>query len=420
MAPPSFIEIACLAATIILLASPSVVRSEDAIASKSSLRGLQTDSIPVKRPRIIGGVQSEDSRYPYYAIMNRKSLCGAIVIAPRFVLTAAHCRDADTNFGINPANFKSEVGIQVIDRVVHPLYDEFTFQNDIALFELEEDAMVFNSTGELVPAPYVTLSPDEINTIGLSMTVIGFGDTNPDEGETEFSNELNQADVNYVTNEECRRDHRGDVTEEMMCAEAPGQDACYGDSGGPLLLTPTDDSIDDRLVGIVSWGRGCADEDYPGVYTRISYFYDWIVGTMCALNAAKVPPYVNCAEIMGLTPSESPIVSEEIRDVELIQSEAPTISPTATPTARPTATPTVAPVPETLAPVPVSIVVPVCGGRLATCEANTDCCSKRCNIFSKTCAPPVGSTRNRLSLGLGGSAGSIDRTKQRTRLFDLP
>ena len=364
--------------------------------------------------------------------MNGKSLCGAVVIAPRFVLTAAHCGDADTNFNINPSTFDNGVEIQVIGRAVHPLHNEFTFENDVALFELEEDAMMFTSTGELVPAPYVTLSPDEINTIGLSMTVIGFGDTNPDEAETEFSNTLNQVDVNYVTNEECRRDHRGEVTLEMMCAEAPGVDACYGDSGGPLLLTPTDDSNDDRLVGIVSWGRGCANEDYPGVYTRISYFYDWIVGTMCVLNASKVPPYVNCAEIMGLTPSESPVMSIAVREEDLsesptnklIQSEAPTISPTATPTVRPTVSPTaspsVAPVPETLAPAPVPIVLPVCGDRLATCEANNDCCSKRCNIFSKTCATAVGSNRNRLSLGLGGSAGSVDRTKKRARLFDLP
>jgi trypsin len=361
--------------------------------------------------------------------MDGNSLCGAALIAPRFVLTVAHCRDADTNFSI------SGIETSVADRAVHPLYDAFTYENDIVLFELEEDAMMLNPTGELVPAPYVTLSPDEIATIGASMTVIGLGDTNPVESETVFSEQLNQVDVNYVSNEECRRDHRGGITEEMMCAEAPGQDACYGDSGGPLLLTPTEDFNDDRLVGMVSWGRSCADADYPGVYTRISYFYDWIVGTMCVLNAFKVPPYVNCAEIMGLSPSESPIINEGIREEELsesptnklIQSEAPTISPTTTPTARstfsltaiPTAIPSVAPVPVTLV-VPVPDDTPSCGDKNAACVGNNDCCSNRCNIFSKMCATAVGSNRNRLSLGLGGSAGAVDRTKKRTSLIDLP
>jgi len=61
-----------------------------------------------------------------------------------------------------------------------------------------------------------------------------------------------------------------------MCAGATGKDACQGDSGGPLY-----DKVHNRLVGIVSWGVGCAHTQYPGVYSRISSTLSWIKNTTC-------------------------------------------------------------------------------------------------------------------------------------------
>lgn len=393
---PSFVEFSCLAATIVLLASTSV-RSEDSGVSKTSLRGLTTESFPQKRPRIIGGQEAEQNRFPYYSIMNGDSLCGAVLISPRFVLSAGHCQDADRDFVIGPKTFDSGVAVGYVDRAVHPLYNENTYNNDIALFKLEKDATLITSTGTVVPAPYLRLSPEEIFSDGFQMTVIGFGDVDPTE-DTEFSFDLRHADVGYVSNNECRRDHRGEITEEMMCAEAPGKDACYGDSGGPLLLTPTEDPNDDRLVGIVSWGRGCADENYPGVYTRISYFYDWIIGTMCVMGPEHVPPYVDCNQILGLAPSDNQEIVD-IRDEDLIValSETPTETPSAAPVS-PTETPTAA--------------APICGGRGTVCSNNKECCSGRCNFFAKVCYPKAGGTRVKLSSGFGGSGGgSVERVK---------
>lgn len=420
---PSSVGLWSFAVLIVLFASTSV-RSENIGASKTVLRGLQEDSLPEKRPRIIGGAQSQNGRFPYYAIMGGKSLCGAVLISPRFVLTAAHCRDADVNFAIGPETFDAGktdgVEIGIADRAVHPLYDEISYSNDIALFELAEDAMIVSSDGELVPAPFIQLSPEEVFSVGFEMKVIGFGDIDPSEDVTEFSDNLQEANVNYVSNTECRRDHRGEIEEMMMCAKKQGQDACYGDSGGPLLLTPTDDYNDDRLVGIVSWGRGCANENYPGVYTRISYFYDWIVGTMCVLNASKVPSYVDCIEIMGLTPSDAPILQDggNIREEDINPTAIPTRSPTATPTDRPTAAPTPSPTAN-----PTEPPVAPCRGKGDGCQDNSDCCSNRCNFFSKTCSSPANTSRDRISSGLGGSAGgsaqraraSIERSKLRAK-----
>merc|ERR1719276_1510 len=125
----------------------------------------------------------------------------------------------------------------------------------------------------------------------------------------------------------------------MMCAEARGRDACYGDSGGPLLLTPSEDFAEDSLVGIVSWGRGCADERFPGVYTRISFLYDWIVGTMCVLNARSVPPYVDCAQIMGVDVLDDDDIEVEVPPLTAAPTDPPTLSPTLPPTLPPTPEP---------------------------------------------------------------------------------
>jgi trypsin len=294
-------------------------------------------------------------------------LTGAVLVSSRFVITAAHCRDADKDFSIGPSTFSGGIESLIANRTVHPLYDDFTYNNDIAIFELKDD---------ITDIQYVKLGQDEINEPGQAMTVIGFGDTNPDEEDTDFTDSLQQADVLYVSSDICNRDHRGEIFDDMLCAEAPNKDACYGDSGGPLLLTPNDNSNDDRLVGIVSWGRGCADEEFPGVYTRISYFYDWIVETMCTMNVDGVPDYVDCNKILGIA---------ENRDEDFSLIGTPAESPT----------------PNPATPPPIE----TCGDRGATCTKVDDCCSERCNFGTGTCYPESTGGRDKISNGMGGSAG---------------
>ena len=65
------------------------------------------------------------------------------------------------------------------------------------------------------------------------------------------------------------------ITASMLCARAPGRDACQGDSGGPLMGSHPDTNKV-YLAGVVSWGVGCAREDLPGVYTRVTSYTEWI------------------------------------------------------------------------------------------------------------------------------------------------
>ena len=95
-----------------------------------------------------------------------------------------------------------------------------------------------------------------------------------------LADELQHAQVSYVSNNDCVQSpnlySREQITSNMICAGTKGKDACQGDSGGPLL-----DRERNVIVGLVSFGEGCAASGYPGVYSRISSAQKWIRDTIC-------------------------------------------------------------------------------------------------------------------------------------------
>ena len=96
------------------------------------------------------------------------------------------------------------------------------------------------------------------------------------------SNILQEATVTTLPNSQCRSSsHRHDkITENMICAQAAGRDACRGDSGGPLAVRGQDGEY--SQIGVVSWGKGCDRQGYPGVYTRITALLPWLTETISA------------------------------------------------------------------------------------------------------------------------------------------
>lgn len=91
---------------------------------------------------------------------------------------------------------------------------------------------------------------------GKSLWTIGFGNTST--SSDVFPTRLRHVEIKYVTDSTCNSKYGGGITSSMMCAADPGQDSCQGDSGGPLY-----DAENGVLVGVVSWGYGCADPNYP-------------------------------------------------------------------------------------------------------------------------------------------------------------
>ena len=214
--------------------------------------------------------------------------CGGSLIAPRIVLTAANCM---SNFDlyeviVNMYDVTNKTGVESIalnrgvlgeDIIIHPDYDEDTLENDIALMILPH---------EVTGITYAKLNEDA-RQVGDVLRVIGWGRTSLG---GEKSDILLEAEVDFVTNKQCNEPYEGFVTDGMLCAARDGTGPCQGDSGGPMMLAS--DEGDPIQVGITSWGYGgyeCANPNYPGVYTRVSYYADWIKKTACAFTGEFCP-----------------------------------------------------------------------------------------------------------------------------------
>ncbi|XP_027691433.1 transmembrane protease serine 4 isoform X4 [Vombatus ursinus] len=142
-------------------------------------------------------------------------------------------------------------------------------ENDLALIKLKKP-LVMSDTVRPICLPFFDeeLAPD------TPLWIIGWGFIKETKGK--FSKTLQQAEVQLIDRNQCNHQdaYFGSVTENMLCAGVPGGgvDSCQGDSGGPLMY------FKERwqIVGIVSWGYGCGHHNIPGVYTRVSFFLNWI------------------------------------------------------------------------------------------------------------------------------------------------
>lgn len=144
-------------------------------------------------------------------------------------------------------------------------YDPSIIDYDFSVLELAAD-ILFDETMQPIELPEYEEPVDD----GLMLSVSGWGNT---QNINESNKILRKASVPKVSHKDCDDAYvsYGGITERMLCAgfKQGGKDACQGDSGGPLYTNNT-------LVGVVSWGFGCAKPNYPGVYSRVAAVVDWI------------------------------------------------------------------------------------------------------------------------------------------------
>jgi len=232
--------------------------------------------------------------------------------------------------------------IRVEKEIRHPNYSTSTDEYDIALLLLSRPVQV------LTREDMVRINADEsFPSPGVMSRTMGWGDTDPDDSKTKVSLDLQEVDLPIISNSECRDaegtvdgwsdSYRDYIYESMICTFRPGQDACQGDSGGPLIV-PGSSASQDILIGVTSWGIGCATRVFPGVFARVSMAYDWIAENVCETSAD--PPGYMCDTP---EPSERPTREPTPEPTAIPTTPSPTSSPTKDPTQSPSNSPTLSP-----------------------------------------------------------------------------
>ncbi|XP_041474581.1 trypsin-2-like [Lytechinus variegatus] len=263
---------------------------------------------------IIGGEPAEEYAWPWQLALFKNGnfvYCGASLIDPWWVMTAAHC--VDRCYLCNPSeayefragstsitqdtDFTQQLPVSKI--IVHPEFDfeaywnEYYCDNDIALFKMKEP-FTLNEDYQVNTVCLPTSDMDDQFVVGQDAFVTGWGTMKRNEGL--YPDELQEMTVPIFNQSECEvlLDARGGiVTDNMICAglKEGGVDASNGDSGGPMVSYPLNNTEQYYQIGVVSWGIGGGTPSPPGVYTRVTRYADWI---QSFLNATTQESYIPC------------------------------------------------------------------------------------------------------------------------------
>ncbi|VFV44116.1 low quality protein: vitamin [Lynx pardinus] len=232
-------------------------------------------------PRLVNGKLSGWGESPWQVILldsKKKLACGAVLIHTSWVLTAAHCMEDSKKLMVRLGEYdlrrreKWELDLDIKEVLMHPNYSRSTSDNDIALLRLAQPA-ILSQTIVPICLPDSGLAERELTQAGQETVVTGWGHRSEAKRNRTFV--LNFIKVPVVPQNECINAMHNMISENMLCAGILGdsQDACEGDSGGPMVASFRGTSF---LVGLVSWGEGCGRLHNYGVYTKVSRYLDWI------------------------------------------------------------------------------------------------------------------------------------------------
>lgn len=278
----------------------------------------------VASPRVIGGEPTTGEAHPYLVSIGsaepsqrpwmERHICAGTLISDRYILTAAHCVTSRySSWAANPAEYavarpdssgelsSARVQPRVRRISIHPQYDWQTARFDAAIIELERPIEGY------VPLQPASAGDRGLEAAGVEAVAPGWGST---EMDGEVVSTLMQGRLSVIDSAQCASNQSHSFldtyfgglgnaidTESMLCAMGHRDgvviDTCQGDSGGPLVAGQGSGA---RLIGITSWGKGCAIR-WPGVYTRVSAVQDWISDQM---DTAEIETALSNVEVEAI------------------------------------------------------------------------------------------------------------------------
>ncbi|XP_055381914.1 trypsin alpha-3-like [Condylostylus longicornis] len=242
-------------------------------STKAQLENTTNSTLILKKndDKIVGGQSTSITSVPYQvAITVSGSICGGSLIATNIVLTAAHCVVGRSPSSVTVragSNYYNRNGVLLpVSRILSNYNFNFqTMTHDIAMLKLSRSltASEMSIYGIQTIQLQTTIPQDNSLT-----KVSGYGRLS---SQGSLASTLQSVTVTLINWSQCNQRYNWRLTSTMICAGhfGGGRDACQGDSGGPL-------AYEGKLLGIVSWGYGCASAMYPGIYTSVPALYGWI------------------------------------------------------------------------------------------------------------------------------------------------
>lgn len=265
---------------------------------EASIEGGGGDELAASADKIVGGVDSNIAAFPYQVALMDSSFfqfCGGTILNASWIVTAQHCVEGMTASRLRIGAGSSKLStmrttgqIRSVSQIIR--FSGYTSPErgkDIALVKL---ATPLDLSGPNAKAIGIVTAADAsagATGSGAAALVSGWGTLSAGGRSPDM---LQSTTVNVISQSTLQSQYGSTITSDQLGASAPGRDSCQGDSGGPLVVTVGGVK---KLAGVVSWGNGCADPRWAGVYARVSSFEAWINQNIGGTVTPPPPPAGN-------------------------------------------------------------------------------------------------------------------------------
>jgi secreted trypsin-like serine protease len=267
---------------------------------------LAQEPVQSNGQEIVGGTNTTIGANPWQVSLQDSTgfhFCGGSIINASWILTAQHCVN---NGGSISTPARVEAGSTTISGsgqvrsvaqvIVYPGYVDASKGKDVALLRLSTPLDLSGANAKAIPLVTAADASAGYTNTGVVARVTGWGTLSSGGSSPDT---LQTVDVNILSNSSAQTSYPSEtITADQLAAAAPGKDSCQGDSGGPLTVLKGSTRV---LAGVVSWGYGCADSRYPGMYARVSSFESWITSTIGGTGGGTT--LLNKSSLSGATGS---------------------------------------------------------------------------------------------------------------------